>query len=1175
MRKTYGNTWWGKQWLNSLNNIDYSNRLPRGRTYANKGMAEDIDIDKNIITANVKGSRSRPYKVKFTIPKFSATEKANIISMITDNPFFLSKLLNRELPPNLNRICETQGIYIFPEKWDDLQGSCSCPDWAVPCKHMASVLYLIANEIDKNPFIVFQLHDFDLFKGLEGVGYSASEQTGVHVFSVKDLQQPFSLEKIKKNWDQTIYNELDFSILPDCRESLLTILGKQPVFYNQGDFKCVLGKVYTKISKSFLKKNKVEPERGITSEMDVVEEIEIVLDAEMDFVTINLRDVKGKSVLTFDKENEAIDWLGKLPMNKLTQFSPALRGLFLTFLFSKKIMQQSAYHPQLLRVGMKRFKIRWIPANLNEEVRNVFEKVAGLVPSDLIFYKKGGEILEPVSEDYFTTLVSFFLNHFVKTEHGLDYKHLVHPVINLFFNGSLERFVDFENKEFPGAIQLWLNKFFISEKEFAPVLIIDDQQAEGVFEVKVAVEDKTKPLEGPVGLDKILTESKFSSIRLDVLRNLAMLGDYFPQINILLSSKGKEQLFFDSDEFVDILFKILPTIKLFGIKILLPKALRKLMRPKISLKLDSSTNESGVVAGESFLNLDNMLSFNWQIALGNKMVSRKEFAQMVKQFSGIVKINDEYVFFDENEIKTLLGKLENPPELDSHQLMQVALTEEYDGAKIELGKKAKELMRKLMDSEETEVPEGLKATLRPYQLRGYEWMYKNSRLGFGSVIADDMGLGKTLQVITTLLKLKEDGRLEKQKALVIVPTTLLTNWDKEIRKFAPDLKAHIYHGAGRKLEPLQEADILLTTYGVARTETAKLQKQKWILLAIDEAQNIKNPSTAQTKAVKKLKATVKIAMSGTPVENRLSEYWSIFDFTNKGYLGSLSKFKSDFAKPIEIDRDQSQLDIFKKITEPFIMRRLKSDKSVIKDLPEKIEKNQYCKLTPQQTAIYQNVLDTTMQAVETAEGIARKGIVLKLITALKQVCNHPKQFLKKGDADPALSGKTQLLFDLMKQILEKGEKTLIFTQYQEMGKMLAEMLEKEFGLEIAFLHGGVSRKKRDEMVEYFQNNRTTRVLILSLKAGGTGLNLTAANNVIHYDLWWNPAVEAQATDRAYRIGQKKNVMVHRFITQGTFEEKINELLMSKKELAELTVSTGEKWIGEYSDDDLRELVSLG
>jgi len=368
--------------------------------------------------------------------------------------------------------------------------------------------------------------------------------------------------------------------------------------------------------------------------------------------------------------------------------------------------------------------------------------------------------------------------------------------------------------------------------------------------------------------------------------------------------------------------------------------------------------------------------------------------------------------------------------------------------------------------------------------------------------------------------------------------------------------------------------VMITTYGVVRSEGAKLQKKKWLVVVIDESQNIKNPGTGQTKAIKKLKAPVKIAMSGTPVENRLSDYWSVFDFVNKGYLNNLRKFKENYAIPIEADRDQKKLDNFRKITEPFILRRLKSDKSIIKDLPDKIEKDQYCHLTKEQTAIYENVIETTMKAVEGAEGIARKGAVLKLITALKQVCNHPKHFLKKGKSDPELSGKTTLLFSLLRQILDNGEKTLIFTQYQEMGKMLVEMLGEEFGLEVPFLHGGVSRKKRDEMVEDFQNNRTTRVMILSLKAGGTGLNLTAASNVIHYDLWWNPAVEAQATDRAYRIGQTRNVMVHRFITQGTFEEKINQLLLNKKELANLAVSTGEKWIGDMSNGELRELVKL-
>ena len=705
-----------------------------------------------------------------------------------------------------------------------------------------------------------------------------------------------------------------------------------------------------------------------------------------------------------------------------------------------------------------------------------------------------------------------------------------------------------------------------------PVVQINDMEDE--FEVDIAVEDTTRPMQAPAPLQDVMQKDAFKHIRMDVLRDLAMLTDYFPQLYHLVASSGKEKLYFNSSEFVAVLFKILPTIQLFGIKVLLPKALRKLLRPQMSMSLESS-EDSGIVQKKSIINLDEMLQFQWKIAIGNELIDQKRFLEMVQQFSGIVKMKDQYVFFDEKEIQSLIDKLENPPTMAPNELLHIALTEDYKGAKVTLDKNTRKLIDNLLKDDKTRAPKSLKAKLRPYQRRGYAWLYKNSRLGFGSLIADDMGLGKTLQVIATLLKLKEDGELQKQKALAIVPTTLLTNWQKEIVKFAPTLNTRIYHGPSRTLKTLEDTDILLTTYGVARSDSAKLQKKKWLAVIIDEAQNIKNPTTAQTKAVKKIHAPIRIAMSGTPVENRLSEYWSIFDFTNKGYLGTLAKFKDNFAKPIEADRDQTQLRRFRKVTEPFILRRLKSDKSIIKDLPAKIEKDQFCTLTPEQTAIYQNVVNTTMQSIEQAEGITRKGLVLKLITALKQICNHPRHFLKKGDEDPSLSGKCTLLFSLLPEILDNGEKTLIFTQYQEMGKLLVKMLETEFGFGIPFLHGGVSRKGRDEMVDDFQNNRATRIMLLSLKAGGTGLNLTEASNVIHYDLWWNPAVEAQATDRAYRIGQKRNVMVHRFITQGTFEEKINKLLQEKKELANLTVSTGEKWIGEFSDSELREIVALG
>lgn len=1173
MRKTYGNTWWGAQWLNAFNHIDYSNRLPRGRSYANRGFVLSISIDGNRISAKVQGSRRTPYRVDISIPVFSASEKARILAVITENPFFLSQLLNRTLPAELHDSLQQIGIDLFPRSWKDLTGGCSCPDWAVPCKHMAAVLYLVANEIDKNPFLVFTIHDFDLIKGLSAVGYSLEGGESVTIPAAETLwkgaKQLLDVAPPKQDSSAEL-KPIDFTKIPNIGEELLLLLPDHPVFYSAGNFKQLYAKGLSILAKA-MSKSKLEVQEESTSLMDEVEHIEISLDTELGFLHCHFRNQRGKLLMQLDGIGELCLWLAEIPAGQLSRFSADLSFLYLCYRFSMKLAEQLAIVPQLLRVGVNYYKVRWLAATINESVNDLLEQLELRSTSALLYVVEGHHFHPIQQSERLQSLLSIFLGFWVDSYGGMRQKWDKNDgIYSLFFCGQIERFQSFSEQQHPIAIQLWLSNYFLSQKQYNPVLQVEDM--DGVFKVGLAFEDRQRPLETPIPVAEFFEQTHLAAVRTSILSDLARLSEYFPQLKDVLATKGKKELMFDADEFVDILFKILPTIRLFGIKVLLPKALQKLLRPQLSMAIE--TAESNVVAKSGLVNMQDMLRFHWRIAVGTQQLTAEEFLEMINRYSGIVKLKDEYVYFDEREVLRLIHQLEQSEALAGPMLLQVALAEEYEGAKVTLSKDVQSLMSTFRKADPISLPVGLQASLRPYQQRGMDWLYKNTKLGFGSILADDMGLGKTLQIITLILKLKEEGELTKNKALVVVPTTLLTNWQKEVQKFAPALVVSVYHGPNRNLAQLAKTDILLSTYGVVRSDNAQLIKKKWAIIVIDEAQNIKNSGTAQTKAIKKIKAKVKVAMSGTPVENRLTEYWSIFDFTNKSYLGTLAKFKDNFARPIELDRDQEKLQQFKRLTEPFILRRVKTDKQIIQDLPEKIEQDQFCELRAEQAALYQNVVDRTMKQIEEVEGINRRGLVLKLITALKQICNHPKQFLKKGDTDPMLSGKTILLFQLLRSIFDNDQKVLIFTQYQEMGKLLVSMIEKEFGVEAPFLHGGVTRKGRDEMVEDFQHNRNTRLLLLSLKAGGTGLNLTAASNIIHYDLWWNPAVEAQATDRAYRIGQERNVMVHRFITKGTFEEKINQLLINKKELADLTVATGEKWIGEYSNNELKELLTL-
>ncbi|MEX1163935.1 MAG: DEAD/DEAH box helicase [Nitriliruptor sp.] len=480
-------------------------------------------------------------------------------------------------------------------------------------------------------------------------------------------------------------------------------------------------------------------------------------------------------------------------------------------------------------------------------------------------------------------------------------------------------------------------------------------------------------------------------------------------------------------------------------------------------------------------------------------------------------------------------------------------------------------------------PAGLDGQLRPYQERGLAWLAFLDAVGLGGCLADDMGLGKSVQLLALLVHertaITRRSKRWPAPTLLVCPMSIVGNWEREAARFAPSLRVLVHHGTDRVkgeefAEQARRADLVLTTYALAARDHEDLAATGWRRIVLDEAQNIKNPAARQTRAIRALDAPSRLALTGTPVENRLSGLWSIMDFCNPGLLGSQKAFRERFAVPIEKLHDDEAAARLRRITQPFVLRRKKSDTSIITDLPDKLEFDESCRLTREQGSLYAGVVEDMLQRIEETDGIERRGLVLQTMLRLKQVCNHPAHLLGDGSRLPGRSGKLDRLDEVVDEVLASGEKVLVFTQFARWGSRLQAHLRERLGRDVLYLHGGVSKLERDRMVATFQADGGPQVFILSLKAGGVGLNLTAANHVVHYDRWWNPAVEDQATDRAFRIGQQRDVVVRKLVCAGTLEERIATLIERKKDLAERVVGTGEGWLTELSTDELRQVIAL-
>ena len=1135
---------WGDKWRDAVSRAFAAYALT-------KSVAGEMDISGRTLKAKVVDGSWNVYKTVVVFSRLSDSEESLLMDALGKNEKLARQLSRHVQAKETLDFVQGLGVRMFPERGMKFSVKCSCGALGM-CEHVYASILAVGKKVDREPFTLFSIRGLDIFSlaeqclhsGLENALSSRGKKGSISAFDEKFVLRPIENQKsVSKISDE------DFLRIPDVRNETLSAL------IPNRDFDAKFVNEYREaLSELFERDFERYPEMSVDLEEDRYVHYrgnarwffgKIPLEWALDAVS-----VEGPSGLARDSESARI--------------LSGARNVAL------KILQSGAVYPKIFTSDDGNAYAFWLPLKSIPEVQKNLELFDQRIPPK--FVRSNLESPKVYVENAAEMLVIAILSAYLKGELDCAFRNELSYV--LFGDASIRcstTVAESNLREFED----WISIYEISDEPFLPIVNGADA---GFGKIDVDLDFIEKSTGEVYPLSKLWTRDFPDEKRNSVLHSLQPIRPYIKGYDEYISGKATDNIHLSDAGMVQFLNESVPLFRAVGVSLELPKGLERILRGVVRPQIVRSEEK----ARAGFSRLENLLQFNWSVFVGDRSIDGKAFLESSERLGGLQYDGGQYFYVSPEDISLLKEGLRDRFKIPAIQVLQIALAGEFDGLSVDIAPEAlSEIHRFKKESEaNVDVPPQIRATLRPYQKRGFAWMLGNSKLGFGSIIADDMGLGKTLQVITLLQQLKNDGALDEKKALVVVPSGLLQNWRRELGKFSPELRVIVYHGINRTLEN-SDADIFLTTYGILRSDGKKLKDVKWQVVVIDEAQNIKNAGTAQTRAVKALSAHIKIAMSGTPVENRLMEFWSIMDFCNHGLLGNAKSFREEFEKPIQNLGNRHLAELFQKITAPFLLRRLKTDKAIITDLPEKLEQNDWASLSPEQSKLYGETYDRFMEEIQNldptdpGQRFERGAKILQLILALKKICNHPAQYLKDENFSVGLSGKTELFIDILSAILDTDEKVLVFTQFTEMGTILEKIIQKELKTESLFYHGALSLAARENVISEFETDPSRRILILSLKAGGTGLNLTAASQVVHYDLWWNPAVEAQATDRAYRIGQNRRVVVHRLITKDTFEERINEIIDSKRKISEMTVSTGENWIARLSDDELREIFTLG
>jgi len=1096
------------------------------------------------------------------------------------NPILKEELINSRLNFHFFDYLLANGIKIIPEKVEDLNLPKDMPE-----DEKFFLFDSLRAIIIKNPLLAMDIKGFDtdamkeiLSRQLlevkkEKVDYIPMEE--VKVKTERNLPEYYRMKKLYSDeifanfsenpqyFDKKDFKSNMMELYDLIRDEFENVFGFENNFFARNcDFYCIFGKkemsffVTPTINFEIYLKSKGSMFRA-SKEMKSIP----VIDGDK-LVSKNLVGLSLPKYIVYDY------FLNFQSLIESDEISQTTRLFNYLTLLAKDIVKTLNVRPHVVFLDEQYFKIQYSVDFENPKLKSTLNSIIDFAVENYGFSEDGKMIAQ---KSYIREILDDIINYMVYKILNLKVSKLKQtPAITMFSQNQPQKVMR-ANKNIAIAIIEWLSTLNQNTNP-TKILVTFEKASEFEYRTKLCYsnQDKTSDFKELFNEEENLREIVAAQIR--------SASDFMPSLKNIYCSFGSYEPIVNAIDIIKNLSKICSILNSFNVDIYMPKELQNILRPKLSikttLKSDSPSNFlNGFDDPNTNYSLNDIMEFSYEIAIGDEKLSKEEFLKLIENSGELISFKNKFVMLNQAEIKKILESLDKPIEkqLNRLELIHSVFSGKIDDFETDYEEAIREAIKAHLNVKEVEPPESLKATLRPYQEYGFKWLYSNVTKGFGCCIADDMGLGKTIQILSLMLKLKAENKMQKP-AMVVCPTTLVGNWLKECEKFAPELKVSIYHGTNRVLN--LKSDIIITTYGHLRADLEIMKKHEWGMLVIDEAQSIKNPSTAQSKAIKALVTPCKIAMTGTPIENKLSELWSIFDFINKGYLGSSSEFQDKYAFEIEKLKHNQTAQKLQLVTSPFILRRLKTDKKIIDDLPEKIVFDEYCYLTPEQAALYETTLNTTMKQVEEATGINRRGAILKLITSLKQICNHPSNYLKNQDFSFDLSGKTKKIIAIVDLILEANEKVLIFTQYKEMGEILNKIIKQELHENVLFFHGSLNRQEREKLIEQFQNDDETKVMVLSLKAGGTGLNLTAATNVIHFDLWWNPAVESQATDRTYRIGQNKNVTVHRLITLGTFEEKIDEILKNKQKLVDMSLYTGETMLGDLSNEELMEIFKL-